>query len=484
MHELLIPGLLWMTGKAFVIAVILTPIIRDISRSFNLVDRPGKRKVHAHPLPRVGGIAIAIAYCVSLISFSGSSVSVTDSIPVWRILPGAALVFLTGLLDDVFSLKPILKIIGLAGAASVAFACGIRMGGLADHPLGVWLEFPLTVLWLVATSNALNLIDGLDGLCAGMGLMSTLALFTAAMRHGNFSLAYATLPLAGALLGFLCYNINPATVFLGDSGALTIGFLLGCYGMIWTQKTSTLISMMVPMLALSVPLLDASLAVVRRFLRRQPIFSADRSHIHHRLLDRGLSPRQAVWVLYLFAALAAGMALLASSFMGTRYQGFIILLFCGVALIGIRQLRYSEFGIIGRLLLRGGIKRTVNLRLKIESLASVLQRAATESDWWTALAGGMEALNLTGVRWIGPHGTRERRITVGEFDWSFRIPVTEHDSIELEGIFGLAYTRSFELVELGEMLRRTLREKLAAGAAGPELAKAAAAAENASPVLQ
>ncbi len=472
-----------MTGKAFVIAVILTPIIRDISRSFNLVDRPGKRKVHAHPLPRVGGVAIAIAYCISLISISGSSLTVPGAIPLWRILPGAALVFLTGLLDDIFSLKPLLKIVGLVAAASVAFLSGIRMGGLATHPLGVWLEFPLTVLWLVATSNALNLIDGLDGLCAGMGLLSTLALFIAALRHGNTSLAYATLPLAGALLGFLCYNINPATVFLGDSGALTIGFLLGCYGMIWTQKTSTLISMMVPMLALSVPLLDAALAVVRRFLRHQPIFSADRGHIHHRLLDRGLSPRQAVWVLYLFAALTAGMALLASSFLETQYQGFIILLFCGVALIGIRQLRYSEFGIVGRFLFRGELNRTVHLKLKVEALTSALNRTSTEIEWWEALANGIETLSLTAVRWIGPHGTRERRYSDAS-DWSFEVPVTAEDTIELEGVFGVADAGSFGLVGLGDLIRRTLREKLAlASAAGEDQAKAAAATGSATPVL-
>jgi len=472
-----------MTGKAFVIAVILTPIIRDISRSFNLVDRPGKRKVHSHPLPRVGGIAIAIAYCISLISFSGSSVTISDSIPVWRLLPGAALVFLTGLLDDVFSLKPFVKILGLVAAATVVFFSGIRIGGLAEHPLGVWLQFPLTVLWLIATSNALNLIDGLDGLCAGMGLMSTLALFVAAIRHGNYPLAYATLPMAGALLGFLCYNINPATVFLGDSGALTIGFLLGCYGMIWSQKTSTLISMMVPMLALSVPLLDAALAVVRRFLGHQPIFSADRAHIHHRLLDRGLSPRQAVWVLYLFAALAAGMALLASSFLDTRYQGFIILLFCGVAVIGIRQLRYSEFGIVGRFLFRGELNRTVNLELKMETLAAALNRTTGETEWWATLSGGIEALGMTSVRWIGPHGVRERRNSDAPPDWSFRIPVTDTDAVELEGTFA-SNGDSTALLSLGDLIRRTLRDKLAqAAAARPEESRAAAASESASPVL-
>ena len=452
-------GMLWMTGKAFLIAVILTPIIRDISRSFNLVDRPGKRKVHAYPLPRVGGIAIAIAYGVSLISFSGSTLSVAGTIPAWQVLPGAAVVFLTGLLDDVFSLKPIFKVLGTVAAASIAYFSGIRMGGLAQQPLGVWLEFPLTVLWLLATSNALNLIDGLDGLCAGMGLMSTLALFTAALLHGNPPLAYATLPLAGALLGFLCYNINPATVFLGDSGALLIGFLLGCYGIIWTQKASTLLSMMVPLLALSIPLLDVSLSVLRRFLRRQPIFRADRGHIHHRLLDRGLSARQAVWVLYLFAALAAATALLASSFLETRYQGFIVAAFCGVALIGIRQLRYAEFGVASRLLFRGEFHRTVNVRLQVESVAAALEGASTEQEWWAALIQGTAALNLSAVRWTGPHGTRENRKPGAEAGWSFSLRLSESDAIQLEGSV-TSPAGSFDLIGLGEAVQRTFRAKL------------------------
>ncbi len=467
-------GLLWMTARAFVIAVILTPIIRDIFRSFNLVDRPGKRKVHAYPLPRVGGVAIAIAYGASLIWFAGSGLPPAEASWAWKLLPAAALVFLIGLLDDIFSLKPVVKLLGLAVAACIAYFSGIRMGGLAAQPLGMWLELPLTVLWLVATSNALNLIDGLDGLCAGMGLVSTLALFLAAILHGNYSLAYATLPLAGALMGFLWYNVNPATVFLGDSGALSIGFLLGCYGMIWTQKASTLLSMMVPLLALSVPLLDVSLSVLRRFLRRQPIFSADRGHIHHRLLDRGLSAGQAVWVLCLSAALVAAMALLAISFLDTRYQGFIIAAFCGVALIGIRQLRYAEFDIAGRLLFRGEFHRTVNVRLKVESVAAALERTSTEQEWWDALIQSTSSLDLAAIRWTGPHGGRENRKSGGEPAWSFSLPLSENDAIELEGGF-TSSAGSLDLVGLGAALQRSFRAKLSNWRP--------AAAERVSPVL-
>jgi UDP-GlcNAc:undecaprenyl-phosphate GlcNAc-1-phosphate transferase len=467
--------LLWMAGKAFVIAVILTPIIRDISRSFNLVDRPGHRKVHAYPMPRVGGIAIAIAYGVSLIPFTGSSGgALANSIhPALRLIPGAALVFLIGLLDDFFSFKPIVKFSGLIVAASVVFFSGIRLGGIAEHPVPIWLDYPLTVFWLLLTSNALNLVDGLDGLCAGMGFLATLALFTAAMLHGNHPLAYVTFPLAGALLGFLCYNVAPATVFLGDSGSLLIGFLLGCYGMLWTQKSATLLSMLVPLLALSIPLMDVSLSVLRRFLRSQPIFSADRGHIHHRLLDRGFSPRQAVWVLYLFAALAAALALLASSF-GWQYQGFVVLAFCLAAWVGIRQLHYPELDIAGRLLSTSEFQRTLNVRLRIESVASVLENSVSSDAWWVALVQSLEPLGLAAMRWNSPTGIREHRNSTGPATWEFRVVLTTADSLEFEGAF-LLRSRPVDLVGLAEIMNRTFPPNRVCGQPTTAAEKAAAA---------
>jgi UDP-GlcNAc:undecaprenyl-phosphate GlcNAc-1-phosphate transferase len=455
------PEYIWMAGKAFLIAVILTPIIRDISRSFNLVDRPGQRKVHAYPMPRVGGIAIAIAYGVSLITFSHSSPQMTAALePAWKLIPGAALVFLVGLLDDFFSLKPWLKILGLVAAASVVFFSGLRVGGLARQEVAVWLDYPLTVFWLLLTSNALNLIDGLDGLCAGMGLVATLALFAAALLHGNYPLAYVTFPLAGALVGFLCYNINPATVFLGDSGALLIGFLLGCYGMVWTEKASALLSMLVPLLALSIPLLDVSLSVLRRFLRNQPIFGADRGHIHHRLLDRGLSARKAMLVLCLFAALAATLALLGTSLLSGKYQGFIILLFCAAAWAGIQQLRYSEFDIAGRLLFRGEFHRTVHGRLQLQSLAALLEQAASSEQWWRALQDGLRGLELASLRWIRPEEVREERRPGAVAAWSFHVSLTDKDAIELDGSAEMEGS-SFDFVDFARLAARTYPAKKA-----------------------
>jgi UDP-GlcNAc:undecaprenyl-phosphate GlcNAc-1-phosphate transferase len=468
-------ALFWLAGKAFLIALILTPIIRDISRSFNVVDRPGHRKVHAHPIPRVGGIAIAISYGVSLLLLTGSVTGpLTASLhPVWKLIPGAAIVFVIGLIDDFFSLKPVVKIFGLVIAASVIYYSGIHIGGIAGKDISVWLDYPLTVFWLLLTSNALNLVDGLDGLCAGMGLMATLALFTAAMIHGNQPLAYVTFPLAGALLGFLCYNVSPATVFLGDSGALMIGFLLGCYGMLWTQRTSTLLSMLVPLLALSIPLLDVSLSVLRRFLRNQPIFSADRGHIHHRLLDRGLSPRQAVWVLYLFAALAASLALLASSSKG-QYQSLVIVAFGVVAFIGIRQLRYPEFDLAGRLLFRGEFQRAMNVKLKIESVASSLESATSADGWWSKLVESFAPLGLVAIRWTSATGVREQCVSTAPAAWSFRVPLDSANLVEFEGVF-VSNSQSFDLIGFAEILTRTFPPNRVVAGAAPAAETVAAA---------
>jgi UDP-GlcNAc:undecaprenyl-phosphate GlcNAc-1-phosphate transferase len=403
--------LLWVSVKAFLIALVLTPILRDISRIYNIVDHPSQRKVHAHPIPRIGGIPIAIAYTLSLVSFTTSGE--TLGVPTWKLLPGAALVFLTGLLDDVFDLRPAYKLMGQTAAALVVFWGGLRVDNFAHTTLPLWLNLPITVFWLLLATNALNLIDGLDGLCAGIGLVATMTLFGAALIADNPPLAHATLPLAGALLGFLCYNVNPATVFLGDSGAMLIGFLLGCYGMIFTQKTATLLSLVVPLLALSVPLLDVSLAILRRFLRNQPVFSADRRHIHHRLLEQGLTPRKAVMVMYLFAAAVAAVAILLSTPLVKSYQNFVMLAILGGVLLAVRRLRD---------------------RLRLEKLATQLEESQNTDDWWAAVAEFAAESRWVRCMWIGGPGDLQEWVSSSKQPlWTLSIPLLDSGTIRIEG---------------------------------------------------
>jgi len=451
--------LVWAAAKAFLIALVLTPIVRDISRSYNVVDRPGRRKVHAFPIPRVGGIAIAVAFTAALVSFSDLSSSLpAQNSPVWKLLPGAAIVFATGLLDDFFSLSPLWKLLGEIGAAVAVFSGGLSIAGIAGFDLPVWLSLPITIVWLLLCSNAFNLIDGLDGLCAGMGFVATLALFCAAQLHNNVALAHATLPLAGALLGFLCYNFSPATVFLGDSGALLIGFLLGCYGMIWTDKTATLVSVAVPLLAISIPLLDALLSIARRFLGRRPIFGADRGHIHHRLLDLGLSPRRAVLSLYLFGTLVAALALLLSHPGSRSYQWILIVLVCLVAWVGVRQLRYAEFEVAGKLLFGGELQRALGVQLRTAQLAAALDRSRTEEQWWNAVIAAARDAGCVRVRWIGEGQTREQILTDRTAVWSFHVILRDGETIQLDGALPAAQS-SVDLIGFGEAISRSIAGK-------------------------
>jgi UDP-GlcNAc:undecaprenyl-phosphate/decaprenyl-phosphate GlcNAc-1-phosphate transferase len=172
--------MLWPSGTAFIIALVLTPIIRDIFHAYNVVDRPGVRKVHAHPIPRLGGIAIAAAYAIALIRALGSGDASSDAggdALLWKLLPGAGVIVLTGILDDFFNLSPRFKLVGQVAAAGVAFWSGLRLETIGGVTLPLLLSLALTVFWLLLSTNALNLIDGLDGLCAGMGCVGTVALF-------------------------------------------------------------------------------------------------------------------------------------------------------------------------------------------------------------------------------------------------------------------------------------------------------------------
>src|SRR5579871_1015050 len=313
---------------SFFAATLLTPLCTKAACRLGLVDRPdGHRKLHHNPIPRVGGIAIALAYTLSfsilLIFAHRDGRIVADNMSlVWRLFPAAGIVFATGLLDDLITLTSWQKLLGNFAGAAWAYWAGVRIvvGGHTSH----WWSLPLTLLWLAACTNAFNLIDGLDGLAAGIGFLATLTILLGGLIQGNFALAVATIPLAGALIGFLRYNLNPASIFLGDCGSLLIGFLLGCFGVIWSQKSATILGMTAPLMALSIPILDVCLSVIRRFLRREPLFRADRGHIHHRLLDRGLTQRQVVVTLYAACGVAACFSVF-QSVAANHYSGAVIL---------------------------------------------------------------------------------------------------------------------------------------------------------------
>ncbi len=349
-------SLLLLAFSSFVLALLLTPLIRNLFRRWGLVDRPdGGRHLHAYPIPRIGGIPIVAAYLGAFalllaLPLAAGGILIKSLPLVSKILPAAALVFALGLVDDLRGLKPWQKFLWQGLAAGVAYWGGVHVTGVAGLTMSHWLSLPLTLLWLVGCSNAFNLIDGVDGLAAGAGLFTTVTILLGALLHNNVPLAMATVPLAGALLGFLRFNFNPASIFLGDSGSLTVGFLLGCFAVLWAEKSTTMLGMTAPLMALAVPLLDTAIAIARRFLRQQPISRADSMHIHHRLLARGFTPRRVALLLYAACGLAATMSLLASVSQN-QFKGAIIVIFCAAAWIGVQHLGYVEFGVAGRMVL-------------------------------------------------------------------------------------------------------------------------------------
>jgi UDP-GlcNAc:undecaprenyl-phosphate GlcNAc-1-phosphate transferase len=459
--------LLWLGLKSFFLALLLTPIFRDIFRSYKVVDQPDEgRKVHKHPIPRVGGIAIALSYIAAfLIDFRGENELVDQKLTLaWNLIPGAAVIFAVGLIDDFLGLKPWQKLAGQLAGAVLAYWNGVRMMFVGGYEVADWVAFPITIFWLLACTNAFNLVDGLDGLAAGMGLFATLTTFVAAVVQGNDALAMATLPLAGCLLGFLCYNFNPATIFLGDSGSLLIGFLLGCYGVLWTHKMATVLGMMAPLMVMAIPLTDVTLCIVRRALRRRPIFGADRGHIHHRLLDRGLTPRRAVLVLYTVCGLAAGLSLLQVTFAG-RFAAWGMLLFCIIAWVGIHYLGYAEFGLASRLLFGGEFQRAVDAQLCLQTLDRSLSSAKTVEECWAALRQAAVTLGYSHVRlYVAGQSLEEELGGCDQMRWRMRVPLSETDYAEVSCELQSASLPTM-VAPLAEVLYRHLGAKASAAGA-------------------
>jgi UDP-GlcNAc:undecaprenyl-phosphate/decaprenyl-phosphate GlcNAc-1-phosphate transferase len=434
-------SLLLLAFLSFFLSLFLTPVVRNIFHRLGAVDRPDdKRKLHARPIPRVGGIAIALSYTLAfgvlLLTKLKGGILIWDALPfACKLIPAAGLIFAIGLLDDLVGLKPLYKLLGQVGASAVAYFAGIHIYALAGESFGHWLSLPVTVAWLVACTNAMNLIDCVDGVAAGVGLFATATSLVAGLMQHNVELALATLPLVGCLLGFLRYNFNPASIFLGDCGSLFIGFPLGCYGVLWSQKSATILGMAAPLIAFSIPLLDTGLSITRRFLRRQPIFSGDRGHIHHRLLDRGLSPRKVALLLYAICAAAAFFSLLV---VNNQYALLVIGIFCVVAWIGIQHLRYVEFDTAGRMVLQGSFRGLLNSQISIQNFESTLARANTPDDCWSVLQKAYKGFGFYQIH-MQLAGRNYKDVTVqpGAFrTWRLEIPLSDADYVHLTREFG------------------------------------------------
>jgi UDP-GlcNAc:undecaprenyl-phosphate GlcNAc-1-phosphate transferase len=453
-------SILFLAGTSFICCLLLTPLVRTWSRRNGLLDEPNTgRKLHASPVPRTGGIAIIASYVMAVVLLMLSPLAGATSVNLplaVHLLPAVGVIFAIGLLDDVIGLNPREKLIGQAGAACLAYWGGAQVPEIAGFTLG-WWSLPVTVLWLVACANAFNLIDGVDGLSAGIGLFATFTILAAALLQQNAVLALATAPLLGALLAFLRYNFNPASIFLGDCGSLTLGFLLGCFGTIWSQKSATLLGMVAPLMALAVPLLDTGLSIVRRFLRHQPIFSGDRNHIHHRLLDRGFSPRKVVLVLYGACGLAAACSLLASM-PQQRFDGLLLVVFCGAAWVGVQLVGYVEFDTARRLVLTGTFRHILNARLFANSLERKVAAAVNAEDYWEIIRDVGRELGCADVRMALTGTVYESHDQARDSDQccTIRIPLSHEGYVNFKYPVEASARHTVVISSIAEILQRSL----------------------------
>ena len=351
------------------LSLMFTPFVIQLAKKVGALDLPNERKVHKSPIPRFGGIAIYVSFFLSLVIYyyyypGGDSLTLNPKTAIMLVV-SLTLVLILGVWDDLKSLSPGKKFIGQCLAAAIVYFAGFRISAITSPfnlnllDLGL-LDFPATILWVVGITNAFNLIDGLDGLASGVALIVSFTICSIAYLKGDMATVMIGLILAGSIFGFLRYNFNNARIFLGDSGSLFIGFLLAILSMISSTKGSAAFSILVPVLALGLPIMDTMLSMVRRFFRSffsgdndsrpiiqklKIIFHPDSGHIHHQLIAMGFSHKKVVLLLYVVSC-AFGIGAFAVT-VTNNISTVPILIAVGIATyIGISQLHYREMAVL------------------------------------------------------------------------------------------------------------------------------------------
>lgn len=295
------------------ITALCTPLAIYIAPKIGAMDIPkDNRRVHNRPMPRFGGIAIFAGMMISWAIFAGDARGIEGA------MAGCAIIYVLGAIDDLKNIRPLVKFSGQTLAAIVAFALGLRITFITNYFSGGNMIFGdvacfiITVLWLVAITNAVNLIDGLDGLAAGIAAISALCLAYVAYIHGQYMSTIAMMVVAGAAIGFLPFNFNPAKIFMGDGGSQLLGFSIAAVSIMGAVKSATLVVVLIPAVVLGLPIFDTLMAIVRRTARHQSIGTADKEHLHHRILKAGFGQRRAVLLMYCVSGIMGIIAVLYS----------------------------------------------------------------------------------------------------------------------------------------------------------------------------
>ncbi len=319
----------------------LTPAARALAMRFGAVARPNSRSIHTRPLPYLGGVAIYVAFAAAVFFGLGPSHELFAAVVF-----GGGAVLLIGVVDDLRPLPPAVKLAALGAVAYATVLGGVRIEWVTNpfgdmFNLGSW-GIPLTVIWLVVVPNLVNVIDGLDGLAAGISTIVGVTLLFACLQAGQAHTAILTAALAGSALGFLPHNFNPAKIIMGDAGALFLGYVIAVISVEGPIKSATAVALFVPVLALGVPIMDAAFALWRRTMTKKALAGADRDHLHHRLLSMGFSQRQAVLLMYsvsgFFGASAVGLTELTTVQASVVFAAVFSLVYLGARRSGLLRL--------------------------------------------------------------------------------------------------------------------------------------------------
>lgn len=295
------------------VAAVMTPFAIWLAPRIGAMDIPkDNRRVHNKPMPRFGGIAIFAGILIGLLIFARED---RGMVPV---MVGCTMIYILGAVDDLKNLRPLVKLLGQILCASVSFAMGLRIPFITNYfgegnmVFGEVACYIMTVLWLIAITNAVNLIDGLDGLAAGISAISALCIGFVAFIHGHYVPTVGMMVIAGAALGFLPYNFHPARIFMGDGGSQLLGFAIAAMSILGTVKSAAVVVVAIPAIVLGLPIFDTIMAIVRRVMRRQSIGTADKEHLHHRIMKAGFGQRRAVLLMYCISGILGIMAVMYS----------------------------------------------------------------------------------------------------------------------------------------------------------------------------
>jgi len=395
---------LFVYSGSLLLAMVLTPLANWLGRRFNIVDVPGLRKVHSKPIPRIGGLAVyASVMCLAVpVFFLPNRIGDTfrETQPkVVTLLLAATVIFLVGLIDDVKQLRARTKLLAQLVAAILVCSVGIQIKSIVISDLLTvhfgWLCWPLTILWIVGITNAVNLSDGLDGLAAGISAIACGVIAVFAITSGQVVMAVLMLALLGALAGFLCFNFSPAKIFLGDGGSQFLGFTIGASSVMCSMKSPTLVALALPVLALGVPIFDTLFSILRRFLQRRGIMSPDRSHFHHKLTDLGLKQHHVAIFAYLVTLVTSGFGLF---MLLTRSMSSVLVFLSCLSLLLL------VFRLVGSVELRktmDGIRKRAELahkcyleRKRFEEAQLHFQNVQTFDDWWDCMCMAAKVLDL------------------------------------------------------------------------------------------